>query len=401
MRCLTCQSDAVVERLDVGEHPVASFFLKERQGPERKYRLVLGQCSTCATIQLMQPVPHDALVPPYDWLTAREPEGHLDTVVDEIMALPGIGRGSVIGALTYKDDTTVERFRKKGCSTTWRVSLTDDLDVVNPAANIETVQKLTNPDRMAAIAARRGAADVLIVRHILEHAEHPRALVEGIAALLKPGGLLMVEVPDCTGNLRLADYCMVWEEHSLYLTPATFEQLLSVGGFEIVSSNIYPLPFENSLVILARRSGAPGPLKTSASALKEAGILERYAAMYQPARRELRQALERVRAQKGPIALFGAGHLACAFANFMGVADLVALVADDMPQKQGKFLPGARLPIMPPAALVDRRVALCLLAVSIGNEDAVIGRNSAFTAQGGQFRSIFRASPRSVFAGGL
>ena len=51
------------------------------------------------------------------------------------------------------------------------MKLDEDLGVTNPAANIETVQKLTTPERMAAIAARRGAADILIVRHIMEHAE--------------------------------------------------------------------------------------------------------------------------------------------------------------------------------------------------------------------------------------
>ena len=37
------------------------------------------------------------------------------------------------------------------------------------------------------------------------------------------------------------------------------------------------------------------------------------------------------------------------------------------------------------------------LALSINNEDAVIGRNAAFTQAGGEFRSIFRASSRSIF----
>ncbi len=83
----------------------------------------------------------------------------------------------------------------------------------------------------------------------------------------------------------------------------------------------------------------------------------------------------------------------------MGVADLIDFVADDTPQKQNKFLPGARLPILPSAELVERKIALCLLALSINNENAVIGRNEAFVRAGGTFRSIFRASPRSVFAG--
>lgn len=129
----------------------------------------------------------------------------------------------------------------------------------------------------------------------------------------------------------------------------------------------------------------------------QVGLLAHYAAEYRPARRALRTTLEHVRAEKGPIALFGAGHLACAFANFMGVADLISFVADDTPRKQGKFLPGARLPILPSAALAEQGIALCLLALSITNEDAVIGRNEAFTRAGGTFRSVFRASPRSVF----
>jgi hypothetical protein len=397
MACLVCGGGKVSDELDVGSHPVSSFFLPTRDAPEQVFRITLGQCPVCATIQSTRPLPHTALIAPYDWLFAREPEEHLDLTVEQIVALPGIGPGSVIAGLTYKDDTTVDRFVRKGFTSTWRVQLDEDLGIADKRASIETVQKLTTPDRMAAIAGRRGQADVLIVRHISEHAEDPATFFAGLAELVRPGGLLMVEVPDCTDNLRLHDYCMVWEEHSLYLTPETFFPLSSLGGFEAISTDVHRRPFENSLVQLARKTGAPGSLKISDEALAQKGLLGAFADGYGPAKTKLRPLLERVRAERGPIALFGAGHLACAFANFMDVADLIEFVADDTPQKQGKYLPGALLPIVPSSELVNRNVGLCLLALSISNEDKVIERNRAFVDAGGNFRSIFRASPRSIF----
>ena len=398
MTCILCRSPNIVERINVGRHPVASFFLTERNAQEQKFCLALGQCEECAIIQMMEPVRHEALVPPA-FIPAREPEEHLDTVVGSILVLPGVTKASVIGALTYKDDTTVDRFKRNGFTRSWRVDLAEDLGITNPAANIETIQKLTEPTRMAVIAARHGAADVLIVRHITEHAEDINAFISGIAALLKPGGIIMVEVPDCTRNLELADFCMIWEEHSLYLTPATFEQVMSIGGFEMISMSIYPLPFENSMVYLGRKINSPGAVRITPAARAEIGLLERYGACYESAKCELRAKLERIRREKGPIALFGAGHLAHAFVNFMDVADLIEFVVDDTPQKQGRFLPGARLPIVPSAALKERGIALCLLALSINNETAVIARNQDFVTSGGAFRSIFRASSRSIFHG--
>lgn len=398
MACLVCDAQDVKLMLDLGNHAVASFFLTKKDAPEAAVHLSLGQCATCGTIQMMQPVAHEALIPPYDWLFAREPEEHLDQVVEQIVALPGVNKDSVIGALTSKDDTTIDRFRRKGFEKTWRVTTDGDLGLTNPTCGIETVQKLTTPERMSAIAARRGPADVLIVRHILEHAENLHDFVGGIAALTKPGGIVMVEIPDCTNSLRLHDYCMPWEEHSLYFTPETFAPVLTMGGFEQIRTDVFPLPFENSIVQLARKVGAPGAAKLDpASKANQSRLLAEYAADFEPTRRSLRDKLSRFRAEQGPIALFGAGHLAAAFANFLGVADLIDFVADDTPQKIGKYLPGARLPILPSAALAERGIKLCLLALSISSEDKVIERNSAVTAAGGTFASILRASPRSVF----
>ena len=396
MRCLVCHANEVTEHLDVGLHPVSSFYLTEYSAKEDLFRLALGQCSACGTIQSTSIVPHDALVPPYDWLFAREPEEHLDAVVDQLIEMSGIGPDSVIGALTSKDDTTLDRFNKKGFAKTWRVDLQEDLGLTNPCANYETVQKLNTPERMAAIAKKRGVADIFIVRHIMEHAEDLHAFIHGLAAAVKPGGIVMIEVPDCTKSLELADICMIWEEHSLYLTPESFRPLSTIGGFEEIRTDVYPLPFENCLVHVARKTSEPGPVRVSEQSLAQRGMLERYAARYDGMREKARSELQRVRRDVGPIALFGAGHLACAFANFLDVADLIDFVADDTPQKQQKFLPGARLPILSSEELVTRNIRLCLLALSISNEEAVMKRQQAFIDNGGQFRSIFQASPQSL-----
>ncbi len=70
--------------------------------------------------------------------------------------------------------------------------------------------------------------------------------------------------------------------------------------------------------------------------------------------------------------------------------------AGTIPSRRSLFLPGARLPILPSAALVQRGVRLCLLALSIANEDRVIARNADSIAAAGRFQSIFAASSHSV-----
>jgi hypothetical protein len=401
MSCLVCGSSEVAAHIDVGEHPVASFFLEDVHQSEKPYSLVLGQCPGCGTVQLMQPVPHHALVPPYDWLLAREPEEHLDDAVARIIGEGILSPQSVIGGLTYKDDTTVERFRNLGFPSTWRLDLKNDFELTDPAANIETVQKLVSPERMAGIARNHPPADLLIVRHITEHTEDLSAFMAGLAELVAPDGQLMLEIPDCSSSLELGEYCMIWEEHSLYFTPETFALVPALGGFSTLWLKIYERPFENSLVLLARKGGPPARPVVSEAARSQIGLLESYGSGYAIARRTLRDDLEKFRREQGPIALFGAGHLAHAFANFMGVSDLIDFVADDTPQKQGKYLSGAKLPILPSSELLTRNIKLCLLALSIPSEPAVIERNASFVSSGGTFRSILRASPRSIFSNPL
>ena len=396
--CLVCGSDDLTRLLDLGPQPISNRFLRTRDEEEERFPVALQQCGACGLVQIEAPVPARALVPPYDWITYNEPEPHLDDLVDTIVRLPGIGAGSVAAGVSFKDDSTLARLERKGVRT-WRLDLAGDLGVDDGRSGhgVETIQDRLTPDAARAIAWRRGRADVLLVRHIFEHAERPHAFMEALRHLTAPGGYIVVEVPDCSRAMDACDYTTIWEEHTLYFTPQTFHHAFAAGGFDLVRAENYPYPFENSLVAIAKPggdgSGARPPRAAVDEERRRGAAFGRSFADY---RDKVRSFVDEHRRTRGPIALFGAGHLACTWVCAFGVADAIDCVIDDNPHKRGLFMPGSRLPIVGSPALLDRGITLCLLSLNPTGQEKVIANNRAFADRGGIFASIFPASARGL-----
>src|SRR5262249_27842047 len=234
-------------------------------------------------------------------------------------------------------------------------------------------------------------------RHILEHAADVRTFVAALRELVEPGGHLVFEVPDCSPALEAADVSTIWEEHVLYFTPETCRNAFSHWGLELISHDCLPCASENELVAVVRSGeGAQPQLPDAVRLDEELARGQHFARSIEVVRRRARVLLERARAEAGPVAILGAGHLAVTFVNGLGIADLLELAVDDNPSKQGRFLPGCALPILPSSSLLDRGIRLCLLTVNPEVEQKVVDGNAAFRTAGGRFASIFPASRRAL-----
>jgi hypothetical protein len=396
--CFLCRSDALAPLIDIGPQPIANRFLRTPTEPEEQFPIGLRQCDVCGLVQIEQPVPARALIPPYDWITYSEPEGHLDALVDILMTLPGIAPGAAAAGVSFKDDSTLARLERKGLRT-WRLDLADDLGVADAGTGygVETVQDRLTSARAEQIAKRRGRADVLLVRHVLEHTGQPLDFIDALKRLTTANGYIVVEVPDCSRAMDGCDYTTIWEEHTLYYTPETFSQGLPIAGLNVVRLENYPYPFENSLVAIARPNGngtaAPASGAGVARELQRGTV---FGKSFPEQRERVRRFLAEHKQNGGRVALFGAGHLACTWVSVFGVADLVECVIDDNPHKRGLFMPGSRLPIVGSSALLEDGVTLCLLSLNPIGEEKVIAKNRAFVERGGVFASIFPASAHAM-----
>jgi hypothetical protein len=391
-RC-ACGEAPVVPALDLGRHPVASHYQALATAPEERHAFRLGQCPQCALVQFTPSVPPDRLRCPHDWITYREPEAHLDDLVERVMSLAPAP--AHVAGVSYKEDSTLARFAARGVADTWRIDTERHLHLRDANPGLEAIQERLDADVVAALRRERPAPDLVVVRHILEHTHSTRAFLRALRAWVRPGGRLVFEVPDAARALDRLDYTTVWEEHTLYFTAATLAGTLRANGYDDVDVVRYPYEHEDSLVAFARASdGDPRPPEGPPTGeLERAG---RFFASFPQVRVRVRAALA---AEARPVAIFGAGHHACAFLNYHDLGHHVRVVVDDDVRKHGLFMPGSRVPIRPSNALLDEEIGLCLMALGSRPAAAIAARNAAFLARGGRFASLFPAGDgRPLFA---
>jgi SAM-dependent methyltransferase len=337
--------------------------------------------------------------PRFDWLTYNEPEGHLDELVSRLLCLPGLKRDSRIIGMTYKDDSTLGRFDRLGYSNTYRYRTDADLGLEDRCAGLESLQSaLASAEVATTLAARHGRADLLILRHALEHVHEPADFLRAVKQIVRPGGYLVVEVPDCTKFVRGCDHSFVWEEHIVYFSPRTLAAFLSGAGFAVQEIIVHPYPLEDSLIAIARNDSHAGVQPLAHDEVDAMFAEGRFFAESFPSLKDrLQRHFAAWRGAGKRVTVFGAGHLAAKFVNLFELADFIEYVLDDNPRKQELLMPGSRLPIRGSEALYSRPIDYCLLSLNPESEQKVLARHRSFLDRGGRFFSIFALSSRSVY----
>jgi cupin fold WbuC family metalloprotein len=395
--CNLCHKKTVKTCIDLGKQPVCNRFLQDASEEEQTFPLSFGQCQSCGLAQLSAKMPSKELIPKYDWITYAEPEEHLDSLATRIKTLPGLTAKSKILGVSFKDESLVKRMSNLGFPNTRTLNIKRDLGVEDSRAGVETVQSALTSKKAKEFLEKEGHFDLIIVRHILEHAYDITDFMNALKELLNPKGYLIIEVPDCTKAMDKKNYAIIWEEHLSYFTPMTFKSAFQKFGFKLIHFENVPYVLENSLIGIGRKSAKIGKILLQDNQLKkEKERINNFAANFKIRQNLLQDYLAEFKQSREKIALLGAGHLACSFINFLNISNYIECVIDDNPDKKGLFMPGSKLPIYDSKALLEKKIKLCLLSLNPSNENKVIGRNKDFVKHGGKFFSIFTESENAL-----
>lgn len=395
--CRGCGFGEVVEVFNAGPQPLSNSFLNAPEESCDMHPTCFGYCTRCGLAQLLRPRACESMRSRHAWLSYNEPEGHLDHLVGVLLKSSIAGRRLRVSGVTYKDDSTLERFCRRGFVDSHRLDQDKDLKIHEPLASLETIQARLTPELAKEIAAHYGLSDVLVVRHLLEHAQNPLALVRACQELTNPAGWMVFEVPDSRKMLLGGDHCLLWEEHITYFTAATIERFFSEAGFTDVEVLVYPYAMEDSLVAVVRNLNAPRAVPVApVSGTEEIQRIIAFGGSFGVRGERIRAYLKALSMRGKKTALFGAGHHSLKFINYYNLAPYLCFVVDDNPHKQGLFLPGSGLPIVGSEWLQSHEVDLCLLGLNPESEQKVLQARKDYVQRGGRFLSIFSASAKSI-----
>jgi SAM-dependent methyltransferase len=98
-----------------------------------------------------------------------------------------------------------------------------------------------------------GSFTAISLMHALEHIADPAGFLSALRPKLDPGGLLIVEVPDCEAN----PYDLVVADHASHFTSPTLKALVERAGYEVVVCASNWIPKELSLVARPMESREP------------------------------------------------------------------------------------------------------------------------------------------------
>ncbi|WP_316189834.1 class I SAM-dependent methyltransferase [Bradyrhizobium sp. SZCCHNS1054] len=391
-RCRICAHEFRSPALALGHLPVCNRFTSFGDA-KAELELDVVECSACQLIQLRNVPSVDTLIPTVPWIRYREPEGHLDALVHQILTLHPNAR-TACGTGPF-EEPLLSRLAEHSLDT--HALGLDVAPIEGRYPYLESWQASINAPRLAKIGARYGTFDIVSCRYILEHSPEPVIALVALKQLLNPRGLLLIEVPDSSKFLAARDYCWLWEEHSSYFVEDTLRRLVDTAGYNMCALLRYPGVLEDALVAVLQARDSPGSGRSSAI-LGSSSLFQAYREAFIPTRKVFREKLTKA---AGPardrIALFGIGHHAIMLVNAFALTDLIALAVDDDPDKAGFFPPGFHIPVVSSEFLLaDEHIGLCLFAIAPHIESKVLDKLSPLAARGVEFRSIYAARDNSI-----
>jgi methylation protein EvaC len=272
---------------------------------------------------------------------------------------------------------------------------------IEPSANvaevarrqgIRTVSEFFDADLARRIVSEHGQADAFLAANVMCHIPYLHSVIEGIDILLKPEGIVLFEDPYLGDVIEKTSYDQIYDEHVFLFSVASIRHLFGMHGLEVVDAVPQETHGGSMRYVIARRGSRPVSPRVEACLRKEKGlgleepaVYERFRENCEASRDALLGLLKDIRGRGKRIVGYAATSKSTTILNYCGIGpDLIEFISDTTPVKQGKFSPGAHIPVRPYEEFKARYPDYALL-FAYNHAREIMAKEERFIASGGRW----------------
>jgi SAM-dependent methyltransferase len=395
--CRFCGTPLSHTFVDLGMSPLCeSYIPADRLGEKEPfYPLRVFVCDRCFLVQLPAHVGGEEIFTEYAYFSSYSESwlAHAERYAEAMIARLGLKETSQVVEVASNDGYLLQYFVRRGIPSLG-IEPAANVAAVATAKGIPTLVEFFGRESAAHLVARGIQADLLAGNNVLAQVPDLNDFVAGLALVLRPGGVLTLEFPHLMRLVEENQFDTIYHEHYSYFSLGTVEAILRAHGLTVFDVETLPT-HGGSLRILARHATDPThPVTERVCALRRleesAGLnsLEYYAsfdARVRETRGRLVEFLEEARREGKRVAGYGAPGKGNTLLNYCGIGvGLLEYTVDRNPYKQGKFLPGSRIPVFAPEKIDETRPDY-LLILPWNIEEEIVAQMSRIRDWGGQF----------------
>ena len=394
--CRFCGSNDLAEVLDLGAQPPSNSFVSEDRllEAEPHYALILYHCGGCGLVQVPATAAAPDIFSDYVYFSSYSDSwlDHARRYVDMAVKRFDLGRHSQVVEIASNDGYLLQYVAAKDIPALG----------IEPAANVAAVAKYKGVETLVEFFSLEFAkrlveqgrrADLIIGNNVLAHVPPLNDFVAGLQHLLKPDGVITMEFPHLVRLIEQLQFDTIYHEHYSYYSLLAAERIFASHGLRIFDVETLPT-HGGSLRVYACHANASHPQLPSVERIRQAeidggfdrrGVYVEFGRKVYALKRDLLDFFIAKKREGRTIAGYGAAAKGNTLLNFLGLrSDFIDFVVDRNPAKQGKYLPGSRIPVLAPEAVAQHRPDL-LVILPWNLRDEIADQMASIREWGGQF----------------
>ena len=394
--CLVCRSEEVEEFLSLGNTALANQFLRADEIGRREctYPLRVGFCRACAHTQLIESVPPHMMFENYLYISSASDtlKDHLWDLSDVLVSRYRFGATDRVIDIGCNDGTLLHGFKRHGVRTLGVDPAQNLVEFTNANGISERYTDFFTASTAQDIVSKWGSASLVTATNTFPHIQDLTDFIEGIQIVLKPGGVLVMEMHYLSDLIEQVAFDTIYHEHVSYWALGPMKQLFERNGMAVVDAERLPLHHGQLRVHVQRRG--EGPVYTGVDKIlseEKTARLDRFETYVHFAeralkvRKDLHETLTLMAQQGKRVAGYGAPAKGNTLLGFLGIGpEVLRYIVDRNPLKQGLYTPGTHIPVVPPERLLaDQPDYVLVLAWNFIDE--IVQQQAEYLRRGGKF----------------